>query len=341
MKSPMTSPMAPRIGKYEACAAVLALLGACTGSPQVTIPDASCGGVGQGCGTDAPCCTGFTCDSATQTCLLEDGDGGACQAVFGDCTANPNWCCGDSYCDPLITTCEAIPLNDEEEPACSIQGGDCTVAVCCTDLACDEDAGVCENSYQALGGPCTSAVQCAGTPAGAGTVPAVCDPAAGDCCIDTTNDCTANPTSCCTGAYCDPVPNTCAVAADPDGGACSTPAGACAQDTDCCPDLACDTDAGACIVPVVCVVTGTACTATTTCCGYCDPVSSLCADATNCFTPGTACALNTDCCADLVCDSDAGTCTGCATSTQGCTVPDAGSDAGTPDGGKADGGDAG
>ena len=344
MKLPMTSTDM----KNVACATLLALLGGCAGSTQPVIPPALCNGLGDTCAGGATCCIGFACDQGTKTCLLINVDGGACQADLLDCTANPNWCCAGSYCDPLITTCQAASTA---AGACSVQGGDCTMATCCTDLACDADAGVCVNTYQALGGACTAPVQCAGTPAGAGTVPAACDSTASVCCIDTGNDCTANPTFCCTGAYCDPVPNTCASAAG-----CGAPTAPCMADTDCCTDLACDTDAGDCIVPSSCSASGTACTSTTTCCGYCDPILTMCASATDsdggtCLTPLATCAVDSDCCADLVCDVTALICVGCSDFTQGCGVQasdggvdggtDAGTDAGTTDGGKADAGDGG
>jgi hypothetical protein len=362
--------MTPIDKRNVACAALLALLGACT-TTTFPIPKAACEGLGQGCGEGSPCCPGFICDKGTQQCLLVDTDGSACQAVLGDCTQNPDWCCAGSYCDPVLTSCQSAVTASGA--ACSVQGAECTIAPfgeptidCCTDLTCDANpdsgVGVCVNSYQAPGGPCTAAIQCAPTPAADSGV--TCDPilladaGAADCCNVAGFACTPDAPLCCTGAYCDPVASVCAPESFSDGGACSAPADDCTEDGDCCADLECDTDAGVCFVPPppACLANGANCAASPTdCCAgsYCDPVSNLCAVAAStsggpCFTPGTTCILDGDCCPDLVCDSDAGVCTGCATSTQGCGVlssgdggVDGGADAGVTDGGMADAGDGG
>lgn len=147
-------------------------------------------GVSNGCGSDAECDDGNTCNGQ-ETC-----NGGTCQAGTPiDCNDN-NGCTTDN-CAPATGLCGHASVNCDDNDPCTADGCNptdgCTHSSstdCCGDGSCDgsEDCNTCPSDCLIGGGP--------------GCNNGVCEPTAGEDCLSCPADCNGKQSGPPSGRFC-------------------------------------------------------------------------------------------------------------------------------------------
>lgn len=192
-----------------------------------------CRAKGATCTQNEDCCNG-DCDRSTSTCggTVCASVGALCKNAFDCCSGR---CGQDQHCEPNLCSQEGFACSKPEE--------------CCVGLSCS--AGVCSkgNVCRADGEACGEP----GAPPCCDDRPCLVTDGKGLCrdCLKASEPCDPAASKCCGDLYCDPYKKLC-------GSRCTTQAGGCTADFECCSGK-CETGACTCSTGF-CVGDGDCCT---------------------------------------------------------------------------------